>query len=252
MDLRLADNQKISKKEKWALQLAMFLLFFDNKSYKKVITIDKRNIIKELCYCARLYEKNLTNKNIMFIYKDRKVKYIETKFTKSNFLHLTGITMLNPKINANMFYNQCLHNRIEEKLLGYRKDGNTIKKMSVLAMLMNIHKNAKMIGDYDGNRVFLYSNKLIGNINSCLGFIPKDKYYICNTSLKEDIRNITYNHKKIICILSKKIQEKQYNEITYINPQYREDIYDTKEIMDKISEEKREKFAYCVKDGNDI
>ena len=37
----------------------------------------------------------------------------------------------------------------------YRKDGNTIKKMSVLAMLMNIHKNAKMIGDYDGNKIFL-------------------------------------------------------------------------------------------------
>ena len=179
----------------------------------------------------------------MFIYKDEKVKYIETKFTKSNFLHLTGITILNQKLSANMFYNQCLKNRVEEKMFCYRKDGNTIKKMSVLAMLMNIHKNAKMIGDYDGNKIFLYSNKLIGNVNSCLGFIPKNNYYICNTSLKEDIRNINYNHRKIICILSKKIQEKYYNEITYINSQYREDIYYTKEIMDKIVEEKREKFG---------
>ena len=38
----------------------------------------------------------------MFIYKDEKVKYIETKFTKSNFLHLTGITILNQKLSANM------------------------------------------------------------------------------------------------------------------------------------------------------
>ncbi len=114
--------------------------------------------------------------------------------------------------------------------------------MLVLSMLMSIHKNAKIIGDYDRNRIYLHSDKIIGNINSCLGFIKKDKYYICNTSLNEDIRKITDNHRKIICILSKKIQEKQYNEITYINKKYIDDIYESKEILEKISKEKREEI----------
>lgn len=117
-------------------------------------------------------------------------------------------------------------------IFGYRDDGNTIKKISVLPILMNIHRNGKIIGDYNQNKIYLYSNKIIGNTNSCLGFIKKDKYYICNTSLKEDIRKIVYNHKKIVCILSKKIQEKKYNEITYLNKKYINEIYTSKEILD--------------------
>lgn len=111
-------------------------------------------------------------------------------------------------------------------------------------MLMNIHKNAKIIGDYDKNKIYLHSNKIIGNINSCLGFIKKDNYYICNTSLKEDIRKITYNHRKIICILSKKIQEEKYNEITYLNKKYISDICKSKEILDKIEKGKLKDIIY--------
>lgn len=119
---------------------------------------------------------------------------------------------------------------------GYRKDGNTITKISVLPMLMNINRNAKMIGNYNQRKIYLRSNKIIGNINSCLGFIKKDNYYICNTSLKEDIRKISYNQKKIVCILSKKIQERKYNEITYLNQKYINEIFASKEILEKIEE----------------
>jgi len=122
-------------------------------------------------------------------------------------------------------------------IFGYREDGNTVKKISVLPILMNINKNAKMLGDYVQDKVYLHSDKIIGNINSCLGFVKKDNYYICNTSLKEDIRKIVFNHKKIICILSKKIQERKYNEITYINKKYINEIYTSKDILDKITKE---------------
>lgn len=64
--------------------------------------------------CAKLYQQNLENKNVMFIYKEEEIKYIETKFTKSNFLHLTGVKILNENIKANSFYDRCIKNRISE------------------------------------------------------------------------------------------------------------------------------------------
>ena len=118
---------------------------------------------------------------------------------------------------------------------GYRKDGNTQTKLIVLPMLMNISKNAKMIGDYDKNKIYLQSDKIVGNVNSCLSFIKYNNYYISNSSLKEDIRKIVYNHKRIIYILSKKIQEKEYNEITYIDKKYIETILLSEDILANVN-----------------
>lgn len=117
----------------------------------------------------------------------------------------------------------------------------------VLPMLMNISKNAKMIGDYDKNKIYLQSDKIIGNVNSCLSFIKYNNYYISNSSLKEDIRKIVYNHKRIICILSKKIQEKEYNEITYIDNKYIEDILVSKDILAKMSRKIKHEFFLLKK-----
>jgi len=121
----------------------------------------------------------------------------------------------------------------------------------VLPMLMNISKNAKMIGDYDKNKIYLQSDKIIGNVNSCLSFIKYNNYYISNSSLKEDIRKIVYNHKRIICILSKKIQEKEYNEVTYINKRYIEDIILSKDILVKMSKNIKHEIS-CLKKHNSI
>lgn len=175
----------------------------------------------------------------MFIYlENQKINYIETQFTKVNFLHLTGVKIVDNKINANYFYNKCIANRLKESEIEERADGNTKKKLSVLNHLMFIHKNARMIGDYSQDKVFLISNKVIGNVSGVLGFIPKGKYYICNTSLKEDIRKITFNQAKIICIICKKIQDLKYNEITYINKKYEEKIFLQKEIREKIEKDR--------------
>lgn len=130
---------------------------------------------------------------------------------------------------------------------GYRKDGNTQTKLMVLPMLMNISKNAKMIGDYDKDKIYLQSDKIIGNINSCLSFIKCNNYYISNSSLKEDIRKIVYNHKRIICILSKKIQEKEYNEITYLDKKYIETLLLSEDILARISKKMKHEFLLLKK-----
>ena len=85
---------------------------------------------------------------------------------------------------------------------------------------MNLDKTAKMIGQYDNSRIYLQTDKVIGNVNVCMGFIRKSKEYIPNTVLKEDIRSITRERKRVVAILKKEILDKSYNNITYIKNNY--------------------------------
>lgn len=74
-------------------------------------------------------------------------------------------------------------------------------KLSVLPQLMKIYRSAKMVGDYSFTKSVLYTEKLVGNITASLGFVRDDKYYIPNTALKEDIRDITIKpHSRMLAI----------------------------------------------------
>lgn len=185
--------------------------------------MQKQIIINKIIQCAKLYKENLANRNIMFIYRENElIKNIETKFLKANFMHLTGVIAKNE--NANSFYYKCINKRLKYNDIEIRKDGNTIKKIQVLERNVLINKNARIIGEFNKSNMYLYSEKIIGSTYSCLGFIKNQNYFVPNTSLKGDIREITQKNSKIICILSKEIQEKVYNKITYLNKNYKTEI----------------------------
>ena len=53
-----------------------------------------KEIIDTVVDMAQKYQKNLENKNILFVYLNsinQKLEYIETRFLARNFLHLTGL-----------------------------------------------------------------------------------------------------------------------------------------------------------------
>ena len=56
---------------------------------------------------------------------------------------------------------------------------------------MKIYHFAKMVEEYNFIKSLLYTEKLARNITACLGFIRDGEYYIPNTVLKGDIRDIT-------------------------------------------------------------
>ena len=88
--------------------------------------MNKEKIIQDLIYYVKKYNENLKNKNIMFIYSnENKMEYIETKFTKSNFMHLTGIKISNKDITASSFFDMCLRKNISKDIIELRKDGTT-------------------------------------------------------------------------------------------------------------------------------
>lgn len=176
-------------------------------------------MIKTITDCAILYEENLCNKNFLFI---TKCDTFEVLFNASNYMHLTGVKTT---YKANEFYRLCLSKNIDSKKIEFREDGFTKIKLRILEQLINLPKNAKMIGNFDGYSLKLKTEKLIGNINVVMGFIRSGNYFVPNTALEEDIRKIAvYPVQPILFIASKQRTEKTYNNIIFQSKDCNADI----------------------------
>lgn len=81
---------------------------------------------------------------------------------------------------------------------------------------MNIDTRARMIGNYSGPHLELYTEKVTGTTTACLGLIEKGNCYIPNSVLNEDIRSIVPKPPgKIYAIFKKNINSKLYTQLTY-------------------------------------
>ena len=185
--------------------------------------MQKVEALKIVLNCAIQFENNLKNKNVLFLYeKDRKIYYIETAFFSRNFLHLTGLRIANKyTISATEFYSMCLRKKLSIEHFELSTDGTTRQKLQVLPQVMNIHRNAKMIGYYNGKHPRLSTDIITGTIFSCLGFKEDKKFYVPNTVLKEDIRDVCICPiYKVIGIFTKRVRDERYNRISYMNKRY--------------------------------
>lgn len=179
--------------------------------------MDKKEAIRIIVDCAKIYDAELCNQNVLFLFgTENKPMCAEAKFDRQHFLHLTGVRK-SRDITAQQFYERALNGRLGEKMFSIPGDGTVELKLSVLAGLCRIHKNARMIGDYNNSKSLLVTEKLVGGANSCLGFVREDAYYIPNTALKEDIRDITYTPwHRIIATFRKPKKAAQYTELCYL------------------------------------
>lgn len=187
--------------------------------------MDKKQALSVIYDCAKKYDKNLKNDNIMFIIENKKGKkklsFIQTIYYAYNFLHLTGINYDSNKNlkTAKNFYSNLLKGKISYKKISFKNPITTELKLEILHNLCSIDKTAKFIGNYsDSIKDNLYTEKVIGNISYCFGLI-KDKnteYYLPNSAIKDNIRNITNDFSNIVAILKKEKNKKQYSNITYI------------------------------------
>ena len=162
----------------------------------------KQESLNIVLNCSKIYHKNLENRNVIFIYQKeyKKYDYIETNFFPTIF--------------------------------EFKSNGTTQKKLEILSAIMQIDKKARIIGDYNSQKVYLSTEKLIGSVNMCLGFIKENNYYIANTALKEDIRNIVEEQRRILLVLKKNIKDKKYSEIIYKSKNVENTKFD--EILTKL------------------
>lgn len=179
----------------------------------------KQQAIQIISKCAKQYHKYLENYQIAFVYRDanNQSNYTEVQFRAYNFLHFTGVTPRNG-LNANDFYRYALNSRISERDFFFKNSYTTELKLQILDTIMKIDSKARMIGNYTGSHVELFTEKVTGTTTACLGLISKGNCYIPNSVLKEDIRTIVPKPPgKIFAFFKKKIKSSLYTELTYKN-----------------------------------
>ena len=155
----------------------------------------KPDAIKVVCNASKIYHKKLANKNFLVLYKNRSnnaVESFEALFLPRNFLHLTGLTYINPK-NSSDFYRKCLSNNLSEDDFTFKEDGTTDLKLKALPQIVNFFQMSKMTTLYSNTQPRLYTERLAGNVTACVGFIVDDNngYYVPNTCLLQDIRTVS-------------------------------------------------------------
>lgn len=204
------------------------------------IEYNRNEMIKRICEGAKKYKNNLLNKNIMFIFEDKKnqkINFIETIFYNSYFMHLTGVKYYK---NATIFFQDCLNNKLSQKNIKLKNKGFAQLKLKVLENAMSINKSAKRIGDFNKSKVNITIEKIVGNTHYCLGFSNLDsnnkklKYYYPKTLIQDNLKNNIIDDNKIIAILSKNKNQKLYNQVTYLSKNINLDILKENDLLNKL------------------
>jgi hypothetical protein len=182
--------------------------------------MDKRKALSIIFYCATAYRNNLEGKNVLFaLGSGGKRSFFEAAFPSHNFQHLTGV---NSNLAASQFYNASIDRRLTVRQFYFSDNGTTPLKLEVLPNLMEIYKNARMVGDYDNSRAYLYTEKIAGGVTANLGFVkdenyPQSGFYVPNTTIKDDIRNMVLKPvQRVQAIWLKKASDSKYPLLTYL------------------------------------
>ncbi len=179
--------------------------------------MNKSDALRIISDAAKIYDKNFLNKNTLIVYGEApNPKFIEIIAKKSNFLHLTGIVLNDKQLSAEQMYNRLLDGRLSTDDFEFKNDGSTVQKLNVLLQAVNLPHNAKMIGDFNGNRLKLQTDKLAGNISCCVGFLSIGKMYCPSTVLQTDMRKEVNEIHRVLAILNKAYGDKKYNDISYV------------------------------------
>jgi hypothetical protein len=145
--------------------------------------------------------------------------FLKRPFPSHNFQHLTGV---HSNLTASQFYNASIDRRLTLEQFAFSDNGTTPLKLEILPNLMEIYKNARMVGDYDNSRAYLYAEKIAGGVTANLGFVkdanyPKSGFYVPNTVIKDDIRSITLAPVQwMLAIWLKKASDSKYPLLTYL------------------------------------
>lgn len=172
----------------------------------------KEQYIKKITAAAKLYKQNLSGYTYLFISStiNGQYRYMEVAFHPRNFMHLVGAS--SATLSSVAFFDACLNNKLSPRDLIIENESQTKMKLDVIDELMKLPWTAKMIGDYNGNGNYLYTEKIAGNIRGCMGFVEQQNflYYLPNTVLKSDIRQNVSTAFPIAAIYRKSINDASY------------------------------------------
>lgn len=195
-----------------------FFSIYPSVNIGNIQVMTKKQAIHIIINCAKQYQKRLEGKQVAFVYRDEHnhSSYTTVRFYSHNFLHFTGVIQ-RTGMSANDFYRAALNSRLSEHDFSFKNNHTTELKLLILDSIMNIDTRARMIGNYAGPHLDLYTEKVTGTTTACLGLIQGKHYYIPNSVLSEDIRSIILPPPGIIyAIFKKPIKATLYTQLTYV------------------------------------
>ena len=74
-------------------------------------------------------------------------------------------------MSAEQFFENCLDGRLSMDDFWFSEDGTTTLKLQVLTFVLAKNLNANSFGDFGGNSIRLYTEKLAGRVKGCIGFV---------------------------------------------------------------------------------
>ena len=174
--------------------------------------------------CAKQYQKKLLNKKLLIIYRERKdqsIRFIEVVFYERNYQHLTGVELLDQdghvlRGQSINFYRKCIENKLSVNEIKFRDDGTTPLKLTALPVLMDVTKITKITGDYNNVRPYLFVDKVMGNVNFCLGLTKEQETYVPSSALLEDMKHFVNTPSQVLAILEKEIYTEIYDRIKHV------------------------------------
>ena len=179
---------------------------------------EKQEVIDVVYKAVKLYRDNLCNKNFMFVYKKEQNQflYFESIFLPRNFRHLTGVKT--KTLGAVDFYEKCLVRQVSEEDFYLAKDGTTMLKNTILEGMMDIQYVSKSVGDYNGCKPKLFTDKIAGNMKGCMGFEQESKgsdFYVPNTILKSPARDMVKKAHQLVAVFEKGTKDELYCKLVY-------------------------------------
>ncbi len=184
----------------------------------------KEDARRRVLNCAKQYQQNFLNKELLVIYRDRQcnnIRYIEVVFHERNYQHLTGLELIDP--NGNVlnnqslnFFRKCMENKLGLDEFRFKKDGTTHLKLEALPVLMDVTKITKITGDYNNVRPYLFVDKVMGGVNFCLGLSREGSVYVPSSALLEDIRKLTEAPSQVLVIMEKNNTTNIYSIVKHV------------------------------------
>ena len=180
----------------------------------------KEQAIRIVTSCAEAYSRELLNKCLLFVIADKhkRITVMETRFGAGQFLHLTGLKIVDKELSAPRFLKKCLDHKLSPNDFEFPDNQTTFMKLEVMPILICKNLAANSVGTYKGTGLVLKTEKIAGGIKGCIGFVSdsKEKYYVPNTLLKADIRDHIVDSGRILVTYRRNITEEKYSEIVYV------------------------------------
>jgi hypothetical protein len=124
----------------------------------------KDNYLGQIVENAEKYQSLLLDKAILFVYRNETgTNYIEVKFKKENFKHLTGVKT---RLKPTEFFDNCINHRLG--IDSYRATSYTPLKLSVFHTLVHLPEIPATIGEFNGTDAHLQLDtfRLMSMINA--------------------------------------------------------------------------------------